>query len=226
MSLMFRVVVALFLCLLHPVWLQADDGAEVSALRADEVQILRDFLSLMPGMSEADVRRLFPNLGTAQVPQDRGAVIALSLPEFTFSGLKWSGRFRLVEGKLTGARLWASALYPGIKSTEWQTAPREDVRAAGLRMAAWFQRRIGKVTERYVPDLDCPGGNPYGLRHTWLTRRRAVALEFHKNASMSSLTLSLADWSAWNLEQKANYSGWPLKPALPEHLREAARPQR
>ena len=102
--------------------------------------------------------------------------------------------------------------------------PREDARAAELEIAAWFQQRIGTVTERYVPNQDCPAGNPFGLRHTWLTRRRAVALQFEKSPASTVLLLTLADWKRWIDEQKDFQDGWPLRPARPAEKRQAATP--
>lgn len=94
-------------------------------------------------------------------------------------------------------------------------------------MAAWFQSRIGRVTERYVPNTDCPAGNPFGLRHTWLTKNRAVVLDFSKNSSYSTLVLTLADWNTWTAAQKTAYldsNSWPLKPPTAAQLKEAASP--
>ena len=226
---MLRVVSALLLSLFLPVTLIAGDGEAKSALSESDIHFLARVLTLTPGMSEADLRTLFPKLGSDRAQEDQSPGVILDLPEFSLAGLKWVGRFRMTEGNLSDFHLYASAWYPLYRHVEpkRQAVPREEVRAAGLAIAAWFQQRIGRVTERYVPNMDCPAGNPFGLRHTWLTRGRAVAVEFRKNASMSNLELSLADWSTWNQNQKQAYSeSWPLKPARPENLREAASPQR
>jgi len=224
---MFRSVSLLLLCLFVPVALMAGDEAAKTRLSEGDVRFLSRILTVSPGMIEADLRARFPDLGTARTPHDQGPGIGLELPEFPLGGLKWRSEFRLRDGKVSEVHLRASAFYPGIRIREEQTAPREEVRATGLRLAEWFQNRIGKVTERFVPNYDCPAGNPFGLRHTWLTRRRAVAVEFGKNASMSTLEISLADWSTWNREQKKTHdSSWPLQPPRPEHLREAASPHK
>lgn len=140
---MLRIVTALLFCLFLPVTLMAGEGPAKTGLSEGDIQFLDRILTLVPAMSEAELRTRFPYLGIARAPQERGPGLVLDLPEFPLGGLKWRGEFRLRDGKLSGVHLWAMALYPGMRQAESQTAPREEVRAAGLRMAEWFQKRDG-----------------------------------------------------------------------------------
>ena len=101
------------------------------------------------------------------------------------------------------------------------------MRAIGLLIAAHYASKFGKVSEGYVPNLDCPAGNPFGLRQQWRLKNSALAVEFSKNSSTSSLEILLADWTAWDKEERATYgseNSWPLKPATQKLLLEASSP--
>jgi hypothetical protein len=124
----------------------------------------------------------------------------------------------LVDGRVQKAVLYAAAgKEPDPKSTG-QIIPQYKVRAIGLLIASHYASKFGKVSDCYVPNTDCPAGNPFGLRQQWHLKDLALAVEFSKNSSTSSVQISLADWTAWNKEDRAVYeTSWPLEPA-PKHL--------
>ena len=194
------------------------------ALSKTEGQFLDNVRALNIGMSENELRTRFPDLGVLKKPENRNdhRELLADFPVFKLAGLEWSGYAEFAGGKLVRVSLGAGA-YSEPTENERLAIPRHHVRKAGLLIAAHFQHSIGEVTERYVPNVDCPAGNPYGLRHTWRTKGKALLVEFGKVSSHSSVMIELADWVESQREQKELYeSAWPLKPAPRALLREVA----
>jgi hypothetical protein len=203
-------------------------GLVPKALSKAEVEFLDNLRKVRIGMSEDELRQIFPDLGVFRKPDGRSEQQQLvsDFPCFTLAALEWSGSAEFATGKLVRVSLYASGVYPEYADGKRQSVPRHNVRKAGLLIAARFQRDIGNVTERYVPNVDCPSGNPYGLRHTWRAKGKALLVEFHKDASSSSVTIILADWVESQREQKESPDGgWPLKPVPRALLREVATPR-
>ena len=137
---------------------------------------------------------------------------------FRLAGMEWQGLISLVDGKVEKAELHASAWKQTHQNATFQVIPQHQVRAIGLLISAHYASKFGKVSDCYVPNTDCPAGNPFGLRQQWHLKDLALAVEFSKNSSMSSVQISLAEWTAWNKENRVAYeNSWPLKPA-PQHL--------
>ncbi len=204
----------------------ADSAPKV--LTKPEVEFLDSLRAVKIGIGEDELRQRFPDLGALRKPDSPGQqhLMFADFPQFTLAGLEWHGSAEFATGKLVRVSVYASARdseYPGAKTL---ILPRHEVRKAGLLIAAHFQRRIGSVTERFVPNLDCPSGNPCRLRHTWRTKERELFVEFFTVSSHTSVTVSLADWEESRREQKELYeSSWPLKPAPRALLREVAQPR-
>lgn len=130
----------------------------------------------------------------------------------------------LADGKLREAKLYASAWkVPSPKETT-QSVPQHKVRAIELLIATHYISEFGKVTEKYVPNIDCPAGDPFGLRHQWHRKDAVLSVEFAKNASMSQVEILIADWTNWEKRQRECYSEWPLTPAPRHVLIEVGRP--
>ena len=192
------------------------------------MEFLDSLRAVKIGIGEDELRQRFPKLGALQKPKDRDHpdLMFADFPNLTLAGLDWSGSAEFVSGKLVRVSLYASVSYPVYADKQRQSLPRHEVRKAELLIVAHFQRRIGNVAERFVPNLDCPAGNPYGLRHTWRTKGKALLIEFSKNASQSYVSIELADWYESQREQQELYRGeWPLQPASRAELREVAEPR-
>ncbi len=201
-------------------------GEEKQPLRLSrqEVKFLDEFLELKPGLTEDELRQRLPELSVSYKDKDtRKLTVATST--FRLAGMEWRGRISLVDGKVEKAELHASALKETYAKVGEQVIPQYEVRAIGLLIAAHYASKFGKVSDCYVPNLDCPAGNPFGLRQQWHLKDLALAVEFYKNSSRSSLQISLADWTVWDKEERETYgseNSWPLKPAPQKLLLEAS----
>lgn len=201
-------------------------GEEEQPLRLSkqEVQLLDDFLELKPGLTEDEMRQRLPELSVSYKDKDTRKQTAAT-STFRLAGMVWQGRISLVDGRVEKTELHASAWKePYPKATEL-VIPQHEVRAIGLLISAHYASKFGKVSDCYVPNTDCPAGNPFGLRQQWRLKNSALAVEFSKNSSMSSLEILLADWTAWDKEQRETYgheNSWPLKPAPAKLLLEAS----
>lgn len=123
--------------------------------------------------------------------------------------------------------LCASANYQSYPGKKTHTLPRHEVRAIDLLIASHFASKYSEVVEGYVPNLDCPAGNPFGLRHAWRVGDESLTAEFFKVSSSSSLQIEIADWKTWEKEQQEVYGNekvWPLKPASKKDLLEVSQP--
>ena len=197
--------------------LLANEEKQPLRLSRQEVQLLDDFLELKPGLSEDELRQRMPDLSDSYTDKDTRKLTAAT-STFRLAGIEWRGRISMVDSKVEKAELHASARKEAYPKVGEQVLPQHQVRAIGLLISAHYTTKFGKVSECYVPNIDCPAGNPFGLRQQWHLKDLALAVEFSKNSSMSSLQISLADWTAWNKENREAYeNSWPLKPA-PKHL--------
>jgi hypothetical protein len=204
--------------LLMVVWAMSLSGAEdLVALRLSrqEVKFLDEFLELKPGMTEGELRERLPELGSSYMNKSTHHV-TVETSRFRLAGMEWGGYITLVEGRVQKAVLHASAWKEAHPKIREQVMPQYEVRAIGLLIAAHYANKFGKVSEGYVPNTDCPAGNPFGLRQRWHVKDAALVVEFNKNSSTSSLEILLAEWTAWEKEEREFYgteNSWPLKPA-------------
>ncbi|MCF7784721.1 MAG: hypothetical protein K9N47_01295 [Prosthecobacter sp.] len=198
----------------------AKEEKQAVRLSRQEVKLLDDFLDLKPGLTEEELRERVQELSLSHMDKSAGK-LTLATSTFRLAGVEWSGRLTLVHGKLQEAELQAFAWKERYPKTAEQVVPQYQMRGIGLLVAAHYTAKFGKVSEGYVPNIDCPAGNPFGLRQEWRLKDSALAVEFAKNSSTSSVRISLMDWTAWDKEQRETYSDWPLDPAPQRLLIEA-----
>lgn len=196
-------------------------------LSPHEIQLLDDFAALKPGMTEAELRQRLPELSASYKEKPRPLLTFAATSMFQLAGMQWHGIITFADGRLLQADLHASAWKVFHPKLSGQALPQHEVRAIGLLIATHYTSKFGKVPEGYVPNMDCPAGNPFGLRHSWHFDNTALAIEFFKVSSTSSLNISISDWAVWEKEQQEVYGSegsWPLKPVSKELLLEASRP--
>ncbi len=207
--------------------LLAVDAMPPKQLSRPEIRLLNEFAALKPGITEEELRQRLPELSVSSKPEPKAEVITAETSTFHLAGLEWQGIFYIAEGKFRNAVLCASASYQSYPGKKSQTLPRHEVRAIGLLITSHFASKYGKVVEGYVPNLDCPAGNPFGLRHSWRIGDESLTVEFFKVSSSSSLQIEIADWKTWEKEQQevyGNEKAWPLKPASKKVLLEVSQP--
>jgi hypothetical protein len=194
--------------------------AEDLSLEDADKALLEKVASLPVGMSEAEVRAQFPDLGPSEKTSKHDP-IARAFTEVSMAGLKWSLSFEFDEGKLRLSTVQVSALKtPHLKSKDEPAfLPQSKFRAFGKRFAAYFASLHGDTVELYVPNVDCPAGNPYGLRHQWYVGEKAIAVDFSVNSSYMSIRLCFSGRERW----KGMHAEAPLEPAPKQLIEEAAR---
>lgn len=178
-----------------------------------EIQLLDKIARLTPGVSEKEVRAEFPELGEKNKPTAGHDGSLVCEQKFTLTGLEWSAYFYFADDVFKQAVFHASAPSKNYGKETVRAVPKHEMRDKGLQIASHYQKRHGQVAELYVPNLDCPAGNPFGLLRIWQIENKALSIEFFKVSSNSSLTITLSDWMEWQQEQKETYrEQWPFTP--------------
>jgi hypothetical protein len=186
-------------------------------LSPQEIQLLDDFAALKPGMPEEELRQRLPELSASYKEKPRPLLTFAATSMFQLAGMQWHGIITFADGRLLQADLHASAWKVFHPKLTGQAIPLHKVRAIELLVTTHYISKFGKVTEKYVPNTDCPAGNPFGLRHQWHRKDTVLSVEFAKNASMSWVEILIADWAPWEKEQREYDREWPLTPT-PKHL--------
>lgn len=194
--------------------------AEEQSLKDADKALLEKVAGLPFGMSEAEVRAQFPDLGPSE-KASKYDPLARAHANVSMAGLKWTLSFEFDEGKLWLSTLQIGALRrPGLKSEEGpEFLSQSKFRTLGKRFAAYFASKYGETAELYVPNDDCPAGNPFGLRHQWYVGEKATAVDFSVNSSYMSIQLYFSGREKW----KAMYAEEPLRSASKQLIERAAR---
>jgi hypothetical protein len=197
--------------------------AEDLSLEDADRALLGKLAAIQPGMSEAEIRVQFPDLGASEKCA-KYEPIARALSKVSLAGLEWHLSFTFDEGRMAEADLFFSASRRPVGHSKESPphVPQSKVRALSRQIASYFTSRHGETTELYLPDLDCPAGDPFGLRKQWNVGEKLIAVDFAVNRSYSAIHVHFADKAKWDQTMKDDY-GKPLEPA-PKHLiKEAAR---
>lgn len=187
-------------------------------LSSEDKQFLKRLDLLRPGMSEQQVRGIFPEIRTLDIsrkstePPREVATATFTPREVTTE--KFDVRVEFYDGKLSGV-----CAFTGFSSADEPKRPIDErvfekkARRLKRLLNRHYENLYGKTRELWVPNLDCPGGNPIGLRKAWTMKDRIVSVEFAKNSSSASVDITLWEKKEWIAEQKSLYeSSWPLRP--------------
>lgn len=194
--------------------------AEELSLRDADKALLKKVADLPFGMSEAGVRAQFPDLGPSEMSYKHDP-LSRAHTKVRMVGLEWTLSFEFDDGKL-----WLSTVQsskprrPNITNKELSAfLPQSKFRALGKRFAAYFASKHGETVELYVPNVDCPAGDPYGLRHQWYVGDKAIAVDFSVNSSYMGIQVYFSGREKW----KAMHAEEPLRLAPIHLIEEAAR---
>lgn len=195
--------------------------AEELSLKDADKALLDKLAAIQPGTSEAEIRAQFPDLGPSE-KNTKHEPIARAHSKVSLAGLEWHLRFEFSEGVMLGADLFFSASRRPVTHPKETPphVPQSKVRALSRQIAAYFTSRHGETTELYLPNLDCPAGDPFGLRKQWKVSDKVIAVDFTVNSSYSDIQIHFSEKGRLEQMMKALYDK-PLEPA-PKHLIEEA----
>lgn len=194
-------------------------GAEKASFSSEDRQFLKRLDSLRPGMTEEKVRHMFPEMGELKNSRKSESkppreVMAATFTPREVTTEKFDVRVEFYGGRLSGVRA-----FTGFSSADEPKRPIDEhvfekkARRLKRLLNRHYENLYGKTRELWVPNLDCPGGNPIGLRKAWTMKDRIVSVEFAKNSSSASVDITLWEKKEWIAEQKSLYdSSWPLRP--------------
>lgn len=192
------------------------NGAE--KLSSEDKLFLKRFDSLRPGMSEQQVRDIFPEMGALskekkEISSPREVMASSFTPQEQTTEV-FNVKVEFYDGKLSGVHAFSG--FSSADEPKRQIDERvfeKKARRLKRLVNSHFENLYGKTQELWVPNLDCPGGNPIGLRKMWKMKDRIVSVEFAKNSSNASVDITLWEKMEWLAEQKSLYeSSWPLGP--------------
>jgi hypothetical protein len=197
--------------------------ADYLSLQKPDQALLDKLAAIQPGMSETEVRTQFPDLGPSE-KRAKHEPIARAHSKVSLAGLEWYLSFTFDEGRMAEADLFFSASRRPVGHSKESPphVPQSKVRALSRQIAAYFASRHGETTELYLPNLDCPAGDPFGLRKQWNVGDKVIAVDFTVNSSYSDIQIYFADKAKWHQTMKDAY-GKPLEPAPKHVIEEAAR---
>lgn len=196
--------------------------ADDLSLQKPDKALLDKLAAIQPGMSEAEIRAQFPDLGPSK-KNTKHEPIARALGKVSLAGLEWHIRFEFSEGVMAEADLFLSASRRPVGHSKESPphVPQSKVRALSRQIAAYFASRHGETTELYLPNLDCPAGDPFGLRKQWKVGEKVIAVDFTVNSSYSDIQIHFAEKAKWDQTMKDAY-GKPLEPASKRSIDRAA----
>lgn len=196
--------------------------AEELSLKDADKALLEKVAAIQPGMSEAEIRAQFPDLGPSE-KRAKYEPIARAHSKVSLAGLEWYLSFTFDEGRMAEADLFLSASRRPVGHSKESPphVPQSKVRALSRQIAAYFTSRHGETTELYLPNVDCPAGDPFGLRKQWNVGDKVIAVDFTVNSSYSDIQIHFAEKAKWDQTMKDAY-GKPLEPASKRSIDRAA----
>jgi hypothetical protein len=196
--------------------------ADDLSLQRPDKAFLDNLAAIQPGMSEAEIRVQFPDLGPSE-KHAKYEPIARAHSKVSLAGLEWYLSFTFDEGRMAEADLFFSASRRPVTHPKETPphVPQSKVRALSRQIAAYFASRHGKTAELYLPNVDCPAGDPFGLRKQWNVGDKVIAVDFTVNSSYSDIQIHFAEKAKWDQTMKDAY-GKPLEPASKRSIDRAA----